>query len=102
VPFPAFKHAKSELASMVYVAGSCDWVSERDLYRRGAGQAEAVGAGQQMLDRRGMPSRPASWCAFSHDFELCGNLLECAIGRRGLDTSDQPDGVLRERSHTNQ
>src|ERR1700723_228948 len=86
--FPAFEHTKSAPASMVCVAGSCDWVAEPDLYRRGPGQAEALRAGQQMLDRRGMPSRSASRCTFPHGFELCGNLLECAIGRRGLDASD--------------
>jgi hypothetical protein len=58
------------------------------------GQTEALGAGEQMLDRRGMPSRSTSWRAFPHGFELCRILLECAIRRRGLDASDQPDKAI--------
>ena len=92
--FPAFEHTKSALASMVCVAGSCDWVAEPDLYRRGPGQAEALRAGQQMLDRRGMPSRSASWRALPHGFELCGNLMRRAIRRCGLDASDRPDKAI--------
>lgn len=59
-----------------------------DLYRRGSGQTETLGASQQMLDRGGMPSRSASWCAFAHGFELRGNLVECAIRRGRLDAGD--------------
>jgi hypothetical protein len=30
----------------------------------------------------------------AHGFELCGNLLECAIRRRRLDASDEPDKAI--------
>jgi hypothetical protein len=48
-------------------------------------------AGQEVFDRRGVPSSPAPWRAFAHGLKLSGNLLERAAGRCRLDPSDQPD-----------
>jgi hypothetical protein len=54
----------------------------------GPGKTEAFGPVQQMLDRRGVPSRSAARRALAHGFELGGDLLECPIGRRRLDAGD--------------
>ena len=62
-----------------------------DLCGRSSGQTEMLRPGQQMLDRRGVPSRSAARRAFAHGLELGGDLLQRAIGRCRLDAGDQPD-----------
>gem|GEM_PF-4596153 len=41
-----------------------------------------------------MPSRAAAWGALMHGFELDGDLLQGAVGCRGLDAGDQADEAV--------
>ena len=56
-----------------------------------ARQAEALRLGQEVFDRRRVPSRAAAWRAFAHGFQLRGDLLERAIRCCRLDAGNEPD-----------
>jgi hypothetical protein len=62
-------------------------------------QTKRLPSGEQVFDRRRMPSRATTRRSLVHGLEPGGDLLECVVGRSGLDARDQPNqpAVIRLR-----